>query len=115
MAEDELAKRTNVMFELDTFWVYNAGLRAVDVMEKFRDRLQFIHLKDGIAQDFSNPESKIEGKSLGSGKAPVAAVRKKAIEMGLTIVVESEDLSPSGPEEVGRCMDFLKGQDALDA
>jgi hypothetical protein len=35
--------------------------------------------------------------------------------MGLIIVVESEDLSPSGPEEVARCMDFLKAEDARDA
>lgn len=110
-----LRDRTNILFEFDTFWLFNAGLDPLEMMEKYKDRLSFIHLKDGIPQDRTNPESKIEGKSLGSGQAPVAAVRKKAIEMGLTIVVESEDLSPSGPEEVGRCMDFLKAQDALDA
>ncbi len=112
---EHLLNRTNILLEFDTFWLFNAGLDPLEMMEKYKDRLYFIHLKDGFPQDFSNPESKIEGKSLGSGKAPVAAVRKKAIEMGLTIVVESEDLSPSGPEEVGRCMDFLKAQDALDA
>ena len=109
-----LRDRTNVLFEFDTFWIFNAGLDPLEMMETYKDRICFIHLKDGIPQDRTNPESKIEGKSLGSGKAPAAAVRKKAIEMGLTIVVESEDLTPSGPEEVGRCMDFLKAQDALD-
>ena len=110
-----LRDQTNVLFEFDTFWLFNAGLDPLEMMETYRDRMYFIHLKDGIPQDRTNPESKIEGKSLGSGKAPAAAVRKKAIEMGLTIVVESEDLSPSGPEEVARCMDFLKAEDALDA
>ncbi len=110
-----LRDQTNVLFEFDTFWLFNAGLDPLEMMETYKDRMYFVHLKDGIPQDRTNPESKIEGKSLGSGKAPAAAVRKKAIEMGLTIVVESEDLSPSGPEEVTRCMDFLKAQDALDA
>ena len=114
VAEDELAKRTNVMFELDTFWVFNAGLNPLDVMEQYRDRLAFIHLKDGIPEEIGVEGSKAEGKSVGSGKAPVVEVRKKAIEMGLNIVIESEGLDPTGLEEAKRCIDFLKGLDAKD-
>lgn len=114
VAEEEFAKRTNVWFEIDTFWAFNAGLKAVDVLEQYRDRIGFIHLKDGIPQDWSNPASKAEGKSLGSGKAPVAEIRKKAIEMGLTMVVESEGLDPTGPEEVKRCIEYLRTLDAQD-
>lgn len=112
IAEDELAKRTNVMFELDTFWVFNAGLRAVEVMEQYRDRLAFIHLKDGIPVDLKDPASKASGRSVGSGKAPVEEVRKKAMEMGLNIVIESEGLDPTGLEEAKRCIDFLRALDA---
>ena len=36
---------------------------------------------------------------------------KKALEMGLTIVVESEGLDPTGLEEVKRCIEFLKEED----
>ncbi len=114
IAQDELAKRTRILFELDTFWVFNAGLRAVDVMEQYKDRLRFIHLKDGIPQDRKDPASKPEGRSVGSGQAPVEEVRRKAIEMGLNIVIESEGLDPTGPEEVKRCIDFLKELDAKD-
>ena len=114
IAEDELAKRTKVLFELDTFWVFNAGLRAVDVMEQYKDRLAFIHLKDGIPQQIGVEGSKARGKSVGSGEAPVEEVRKKAIEMGLNIVIESEGLEPTGLEEAKRCIDFLKGLDAKD-
>ena len=114
IAEDELAKRTRINFELDTFWVFNAGLDPLTVMEQYRDRLEFIHLKDGIPQDRSNPESKARGKSVGSGQAPVVAVREKAIEMGLNIVIESEGLDPTGPEEAKRCIDFLRALDAKD-
>ena len=111
IAEDELARRTNVLFELDTFWVYNAGLDPIAIMEQYRDRLEFIHLKDGISEADS-ADGKVYGRSVGSGAAPVIAVRKKAIEMGLNIVIESEGLDPTGPEEVKRCIDFLRELDA---
>ena len=114
IAQEELAARTNILFELDTFWVFNAGLNPLDVMEQYRNRLHFIHLKDGIPQTLSDSESKPVGKSLGSGKAPIEAVRKKAIEMGVKIVVESEGLDPTGIEEVKRCIDHLKILDAKD-
>lgn len=108
---DELAERTNILFELDTFWVYNAKLDPVEIMEKYRGRVEFIHLKDGIMQDWSTPGSHAKGKSVGSGDAPVLAVRKKAIEMGIDMVIESEGLEPTGLEEVKRCIDFLKSVD----
>ena len=108
IAEEEIAKRTNILLQIDTFWAYNAGLDPVEVIEKYRDRISVIHLKDGIAQDLSDPESKPQGRSLGLGNAPVEAVRKKALELGITMVVESEDLDPTGLEEVKRCIDFLK-------
>ena len=111
IAHDELAERTNILFELDTFWVYNAKLDPVEIMKKYRDRLEFIHLKDGIMQDYSTPGSHAKGMSVGSGEAPVLAVRKKAIEMGVQMVIESETLDPTGLEEVKRCIDFLKNVD----
>lgn len=112
IAEEELANRTKVNLELDTFWVFNAGLDPVATMEKYRERVSFIHLKDGIP---ASGDVKAIGKSVGSGQAPVVAVRKKAIEMGANIVIESEGLDPTGLEEVKRCIDFLKGLDALEA
>lgn len=69
--------------------------------------MKFVHLKDGIPQDWSDPNSKAVGKALGLGKAPVEAVRNKAIEMGLTVVVESEGLDPCGLGEVEKCMNYL--------
>ena len=114
IAEEEYAKRTNVLFEIDTFWAFNAGLDPLSVLEQYRDRISFIHLKDGFAKDWNDPASQAIGTSLGSGKAPVAEIRKKAIEMGWTMVVESEGLDPTGPEEVKRCIDYLRKLDAED-
>ena len=111
VAMDVLAEQTNVLFEIDTFWAFDAGKDPLSIMDQYRDRMRFIHLKDGFAQDLSNHESRAEGRSLGLGEAPVAAVRKKAIELGIGMVVESEDLDPTGLAEVKRCIDYLKTLD----
>ena len=119
IVEEEYAKRTNVNLEIDTFWVYNAHLDPIEIMEKYRDRITHIHLKDGIRKpqplgpDFDeNGERVVKGRSTGMGEAPVIAVRKKAIEMGAKIIIESEGLDPTGLEETKRCIDFLKALDA---
>lgn len=96
----QLELRTNIDFQLDTYWAWNANTDPVLVMERLGDRISTIHLKDGFMGG--------KGKPLGEGEAPVAAVREKAIEMGVIMVVESETLDPSGFDEAQRCMDYLK-------
>ncbi len=100
-----ITERTNIGLEIDTFWIFNAGLDPIETLEKYADRLTCIHLKDGV-RDAGNGNPL--GKPLGMGEAPVAAVRAKAIEMGLPIIVESETLTPSGVEESKICMEYLK-------
>jgi len=102
IANEELLKRTNILFEIDTYWAYVAKRNPIEVLDTYGKRVKFIHLKDGNAEG--------EGASLGQGSAPVKAVLKKALIEGYGIVVESEGLQPTGLEEVGRCMDFLKQQ-----
>ncbi|MBR2460180.1 MAG: sugar phosphate isomerase/epimerase [Clostridia bacterium] len=97
---DELAARTELKFEIDTYWAYVAGRDPIEVMEYYGDRVEFIHLKDGFADR--------TGKSLGLGTAPVAEVLDYAVKHGKKIVVESEGLEPTGLQEVERCIDYLK-------
>ncbi len=101
---EELQKRTKVEFEIDTFWAYFAGRDPIEVLEGLKDRIRVIHLKDGLMDR--------SGRSLGEGTAPVAAVREFAIKNGMRMVVESEGLQPTGLEEVGRCIRYLRGLDA---
>ena len=95
----ELERRTNIDFEIDTFWAFNAGIDPIATLERLRGRIKCIHLKDGFAGG--------KGVSLGQGEAPVKAVIEKARELGFIMVVESEGLEPDGLSEVARCMDFL--------
>lgn len=95
----ELEKRTGIAFEIDTYWAYHAGQDPVALMERLKDRVHVIHIKDGTADG--------KGKPLGRGTAPVAAVYRKACELGMLMVVESETLEPDGATEAGICIDYL--------
>lgn len=102
--EDELAARTNIMFEIDTYWAYRAGRDPIAVMESLKGRIDCIHVKDGTME---------KGLPLGMGTAPVKAVYEYAVKNGLTMVVENEPDKDStlpfdamGGAKV--CIDYLK-------
>ena len=96
----ELQRKTQVHFEIDTFWAFNAGCDPIAVMERLKDRIHVIHLKDGFKDG--------KGMPLGQGEAPVKAVIGHAEKNGLAMVVESETLCPSGLAEAEACIGFLK-------
>lgn len=117
LVEDELLARTDVMLELDTFWLFNAGIDPVPYCEAHKDRIRMIHLKDGILPKerelrYDNPREGVKDTSLGLGEAPIAAVREWALANGVMMIVESEGLKPSGLEEVQRCIDYLRTLEA---
>lgn len=96
-------EKTNIKFEIDTFWAFVAHRDPTAVLEEYRNRLiGCIHLKDGRRYPA------VSGCALGEGSAPVRDVIAKAKDMGLMMVVESEGLNPTGLEEVARCASFLK-------
>ncbi len=113
VVEDELLVRTTVTLEIDTFWLFNAGIDPISYCEQIKERIRMIHLKDGkvptdAERDFTTANKLVQGRSLGQGDAPVKAVRKWADENGILMVVESEGLDPTGPEEVARCITYLR-------
>ena len=117
VVEEEFINRTGVELEIDTFWLFNAGIDPVPYLEAHKDRIRVIHLKDGDiptegARDYDTAHDGVKGKSLGSGMAPVKAVRDWALANNVLMVVESEGLDPTGPEEVKRCIDFLRSLEA---
>jgi len=96
----ELEKRTSLGFQIDTYWAFNAGVSPLMTCERLRDRISTVHVKDGLKGGI--------GRALGEGEAPVRQVIAMAQKYGWRMVVESEGLSPTGPQEVKRCIDFLK-------
>ena len=97
---DELVNRTGLGLEIDTYWAYVGGKDPVALMEALKDRLRFIHIKDGDAEG--------NGKPLGLGTAPVAEVYQKAAELGVPMIVESETQDPDGETEARICFAYLK-------
>ena len=97
---DELVNRTALGLEIDTYWAFVGGREPVKMMEDLKDRLRFIHIKDGLKDG--------KGKPLGLGEAPVEAVWKKAKELGVPMIVESETLDPDGTTEARICMSYLE-------
>ena len=100
IAHEEMERRTDIDFQIDTFWAFVAGRDPIEVITRLKDRVHVIHLKDGLRNG--------QGFALGEGEAPVAAVREKAIELGMHMVVESETLQPDGISEVTRCIEYLR-------
>lgn len=114
--EDELIEKTDIELEIDTFWLFNAGLDAIGFLDAHKDRIHVIHLKDGIPsapenKNYKNVHKGVNGLSVGSGEAPVNAVREWALKNNVLMVIESEGLQPTGLEEVARCIDYLKKLD----
>lgn len=102
--EEELLARTSILLEVDTYWTFVAKQNPVEFIRQHKDRIHMVHLKDGMGDH--------TGKSLGQGVAPVKEVRQAAIELGFPMIVESEGLDPTGLEEVKRCIEFLREEDA---
>ena len=96
----ELEKRTNIDFEIDTFWAFKAGRDPVAVVDRLKSRVNVIHIKDGFKDGCGMP--------LGMGEAPLKRVIDYANDNGITMVVESETLTPSGIEEAEICISYLK-------
>lgn len=100
LIHNELVRRTNLLFEIDTYWAFAAGQDPVQLVKRLKDRVRLIHLKDGAGGH--------EGRWLGKGSAPVERVRRLALKLGLAMIVESEGLRPSGIEEAAGCFEYLK-------
>ncbi|MBQ8371607.1 MAG: sugar phosphate isomerase/epimerase [Clostridia bacterium] len=115
--EEEIIEKTDAFLEIDTFWVFNVGISPVRYLEAHKDRIKLIHLKDGYierlrALEFSCAHDGAVGTSVGEGEVPILAIREWAVNNGVPMVIESEGLDPTGPDEVKRCIDFLRTLDA---
>ncbi len=113
---EELVNKTDIIFEVDTFWMQNAGVDYMGFLNKNKDRIKFIHLKDGILSDhenvtYDNAMDGAQARAIGEGNSAAVEFRKWAMENDAIMVVESEGLVPTGPEEVARCIKFLRTLD----
>ncbi|MBR6009049.1 MAG: sugar phosphate isomerase/epimerase [Clostridia bacterium] len=104
MIHEQLVYRTGLRFEIDTFWYYDqTGISAKGILERLKDRIDCIHIKDGFRRGAGMP--------LGCGDAPVKEAYDTAKALGMLMVVESESLKPDGVSEARECFKYLRRQE----
>ena len=100
MVYEQLIYRTNLKFEVDTYWAFVGMKNPIGLLERLGDRVIAIHVKDGDANK--------NGKPLGLGEAPVKDVVAYAEAKGIPMVVESETCTPSGLAEAEICINYYQ-------
>lgn len=99
---EHLRRETDVLFQIDMYWVAVAGKDPLKVIAENKDRIKFVHMKDGLLGSEGG-----EAKVLGCGQAPVIAVRDLALELGIEMIVENECREPDGLTAAAECYKFL--------
>lgn len=93
--------RETVRLELDTFWVFNAGVEPCAYMRDHAKDIALLHLKDG---DFTGHPLAV-GEGFNNVKGIVAMAEKIGLEQ---IIVENDHPVPDGISDVARSMEYLK-------
>jgi sugar phosphate isomerase/epimerase len=83
------ATAPSLKYEMDIGWATAGGADPLAMLEKYRDRVTAIHVKD-------LPGSYVRGSGavmpdLGEGETPLAASIRKALEMGITDLIVEND------------------------
>ncbi|MCR5484224.1 MAG: sugar phosphate isomerase/epimerase [Clostridiales bacterium] len=98
LCEDVIAENTYI--QVDTYWSFFAGVDNYKFMTENKDRIVHIHIKDGID---GHPTA------LGEGNCDLKAVVKAAEDIGLEwMILENDDPTPSGLEDIARSMKYIK-------
>jgi sugar phosphate isomerase/epimerase len=83
--------------KLDVGWVYAGGVDPVEFMEKAKDRLGLLHVKDFTEQIQprylvnADKETDFCFTSVGTGKLDLSGILGKAVELGLGYAIAEQD------------------------
>lgn len=95
-------KCQDLQAEIDTFWVYRAGIDVKDYLTTQQDKIKLIHLKDGTAEKLT---------AIGEGTAPIQTVMEMVKNLGLEwVIVENDEPTPSGLEDIERSITYIKNK-----
>ncbi len=97
-AEDVIKARCNL--EVDTYWSFVAGVDNYKFLTENKDKILLIHIKDGKDK---------KPKALGEGECDLKSVVDGVKAIGLEwIVLENDDPTPTGLEDIKRSYKWLK-------
>ncbi|EAF8203757.1 sugar phosphate isomerase/epimerase [Listeria monocytogenes] len=99
---DSLLKNVPEMVaELDTYWIEYAGIGVIPFIEKYRNRVPLIHIKD---KSNANKESTI----IGEGVLDVPGFVKTALQSGTTwLIIEQEAFTQDPLTSVAKGYTYL--------
>lgn len=99
---EQLIYRTNIKFEIDTYWAFVGMGNPVQLMERLGDRVKVLHIKDGFGDKVTR------GIPLGRGTAPVRDCVAYGYRNSIPMLVENETYFPSGLDEIKMSIDYLR-------
>ncbi len=100
--EDALTKilsQTNVKLELDNFWAQHGGANVLELLEKYKDRISLLHIKDGVG---GNPSI------LGEGECDIKSIYDHAVNSDIEwIILELSSHMAEAMTAVERSVEYL--------
>jgi len=99
-----------VHFELDVFWIKQAGQDPLALLKKYSSRFVLLHLKDRKkgTPDTTNGQGDLEANVvLGTGDVGIAEIMKEAKKLGIKHYF-IEDESSRVEEQLPKSLDYLK-------
>ena len=95
----EMQKHTNIRFQIDTYWIYRAGLNPLEIINGLGNRVAGIHLKDG---------NETVGTALGKGLVDIKGVAKFANQNNIPVTIENEWSNGAEMLEAQQSIAYLK-------
>lgn len=100
----DLTSTSKMFMELDTHWVARANLDVIDYMDKKKDILKLVHIKDMIDVDGEK-----DFAAIGEGIMDIQGILQKAVEIGCSwVIVENDQPKPTGLENVTNSINNFK-------
>lgn len=102
--------KKSVSYEMDVYWVKQAGQSPVAWLERYPDRFSLLHLKDrlkGTADTTNGQADEETNVTLGQGDVDIAAIMKVAGRIGVKHYF-IEDESSKVVEQVPLSLEYLR-------
>jgi inosose dehydratase len=93
-----------VSLAMDVGWVHRAGGRPAEMVQRFLDRIRYLHFKDFKVKDFANDT----WTELGDGYVDFAGVADVIRGQDLWVTYERDETMPDAPASARQSRAFLK-------
>jgi sugar phosphate isomerase/epimerase len=119
MIYDWIPNIENLFLEVDVGWVNAACWNSLEILDKYREKIRFIHLRDSVQYHgkvtgvpildvYADCFNVGVGHPLSEGTVAIDESFKRAIKNNWQIVVECEAKVPDGITAAEKCMNYIK-------